>query len=358
MPNSNIEKLLIEKRQVIDKLIEKYLPRRISKSYLNFLVDKDSGYNTRLLQKTVSDPLWNFLDRGGKRWRPVLFLLILEAFSGDVRRAKDFLIIPELIHNGTLVVDDIEDTSILRRGQPCLHHLFGQDVALNAGNLIYFLPLKLFFKKQNEFPPAVFQRAYQTYIQEMINVSIGQAIDIGWHRDLALPRREKDYYEMCRQKTGAMARLSVKLAAIFAGVASRTINKLSEVAEKMGVAFQIQDDVLDIDLKGEKRSKFGKSFGNDIKEGKKTLMVIYTLKKANKRDKNKLLKILQKHTEDFNEAQEAIEILRKYGALDYARKKAQQLIGEAKKGIDGLLQGRKNRQKIQSLMEFLIKRSY
>ncbi len=360
MRPSDIEKLLVQKRKVIDQTIEKYLPRKITKKYLQFLVGERSSRscNPMLLQKTISDPLWNFLDRGGKRWRPVLFLLLLEAFEGDTRNAKDFLIIPELIHNGTLIVDDIEDSSELRRGERCLHHLFGRDIALNAGNLMYFLPLKVLFKKQDKFKPEIMRKAYQTYIQEMINVSIGQAIDIGWHKNLALPRSEQEYFEMCRQKSGSMIRLSMELAAIFAGLPNRTIKKLAQVSEKMAVGFQIQDDILDVKLTGRSRAKFGKSFGNDIKEGKKTLMVIYTLRKASQKDKKKLLRILAKHTNDFNEATVAIEILKKYKAIVYAQNKAQEFMEQAQKEIDLLLHGRKNRRTIQDLMQFLISRSY
>lgn len=363
MPKPNIEKLLITQRKVIDEVIKKYLPRRLTKEYLEFLINKTNSqgrasYNQKLLEKTMTTPLWNFLDRGGKRWRPILFLLILEALGGDMRKVKDFLIIPELIHSGTLIIDDIQDSSDMRRGQPCLHHIFGQDVALNAGNFLYFLPLKVFFKKKSQFPPAVFQKAYQTYIQEMVNVSLGQAVDIGWHRDLASKFNEQEYDEMCRQKTGAVARLSVKLAAIFAGASEKTISQLAEVAEKMAVAFQIQDDILDIELNSKDRIKFGKSFGNDIKEGKKSLMVIYTLNQAEKKDRETLLRILQKHTQDFYQVRKAISILDKYGAIDYARQKAQNLIREAKKEIKAILAGRKNCQKIEALMNFLIQRTY
>lgn len=369
MRPANIEKLLRDKRKIIDQTIEKYLPRRISKKYLDFLLSdkKDAftqsgkaafGYNPRLLQKTISDPLWNFLDRGGKRWRPVLFLLLLEAFGGNLRNGKDFLIIPELIHNGTLVTDDVEDSSELRRGERCLHHLFGQDVAINAGNLLYFLPLKVLCKKEHKFPAKTMQQAYQTYIQEMINVSVGQAIDIGWHRDLAQPRSEQEYYKMCAQKSGAMVRLSVKLAAIFAGLPAKTIKKLAQISEKMAIGFQIQDDILDIKLTGRKRQKFGKSFGNDIKEGKKTLMVIHVLNKASQKDKKQLLKILAKHSNNFSDAQRTINILKKYGAIDYAQNKAKEFMQQAQTEMDALLVGRKNRQTLRSLMAFLISRTY
>ena len=356
---SGLEKVLLKKRQIIDETIQKYLPRKITREYLqDFLVGKKDGYNYEVLNKTIAQPIWDFIDRGGKRWRPLLYLLVLDALGGNAKKAKDFLIIPELIHNGTLIVDDIEDESELRRGKKCLHHLFGLDVAINAGNLAYFLPLKLFFLKKQQFSAKIWQKAYEVYIQEMINVSVGQAIDIGWHRGLVLPRNAQEYYEMTRQKTGAMVRLSVKLAAIFAGAGEKTIQKLSEVSEKIGVAFQIQDDILDIELEGQDRAKFGKSFGNDIKEGKKTLMVIRALKKASPKDRVELARILNNHTHDFEEAKKAIDILRKYKTVEYAREKAKALMAQAQREIAPLLRNCKSQRAVQRLMEFLIERKH
>lgn len=356
---SGLEKVLQKKRQVIDEVIQKYLPRKITRGYLqDFLVGKKDGYNQEVLNKTIVQPLWDFLDRGGKRWRPLLYLLVLDALGGNAKKAKDFLIIPELIHNGTLIVDDIEDESELRRGKKCLHHLFGLDVAINAGNLAYFLPLKLFFLKKQQFPAKVWQKANEVYIQEMINVSVGQAIDIGWHRNLVHPKNEQEYYEMTRQKTGAMVRLSVKLAAIFAGAPEKIIQKLSEVSEKIGIAFQIQDDILDIELEGQNRAKFGKSFGNDIKEGKKTLMVIRAFQKASPKDRVELARILNNHTRDFDEAKKAIDILRKYKTVEYARGKAKALMSQAQQEIAPLLRSCKSQRAVQRLMEFLIERKH
>jgi len=355
---SEIEKTLSKKRKLVDGLIEKYLPRTITQKYIDFLVGKNYGYNQKVLQKTIAEPLWNFLDRGGKRWRPILFALLVEALGGNNKKVKDFLIIPELIHMGSLVIDDIEDSSELRRNQKCLHHLFGEDVAINAGNLVYFLPLITFIKNRDKFPSEIYQRAYEMYIQEMVNLHLGQAVDIGWHRDIALPKSEEEYYEMTRQKTGAMARLAVKLAAIFSGLAQNKVNQIAQIFEKMAVAFQIQDDILDIDLTGKSRIKFGKSFGNDIKEGKKTLMVIYVLKKAELRDKKILLRILRKHTNNFYDVSKVVEILKKYKAIDYARQKAAELINQAKKEISVFFGDNKKSQAIQSLMDFLISRTY
>jgi len=358
MPKYQIEKILSQKRILIDKTIEKYLPRVITNRYMDFLVGKNYGYNPKVLQKTISEPVWNFLDRGGKRWRPILFAFLLDALGTSNNKTKDFLIIPELIHTGSLIIDDIEDNSELRRNQKCLHHLFGEDVAINAGNFLYFLPLLIFLKHKKSFSAAVYQMAYQAYVQEMINISLGQAVDIAWHRDLALPRNENEYYEMTRQKTGAMVRLPVKWAAIFSGLSEQKANQLAEIFEKIAVAFQIQDDILDIDLSGKKRIKFGKSFGNDIKEGKKTLMVIYVLKKAKERDKRTLLAILRKHTNNFYDVSKVIEIFQKYKAVEYARQRAIALTEKAKKELEDFLGVGKKTKNLCLLIDFLINRTY
>ena len=138
----NIEKFLEEKAPLIDKAIEKYIPRKFTKDAVLFKVDPPMySYNLEPLNKAVADPIWDMLDRGGKRWRPALFLLICEALGNKADYCLDFSIIPEVIHNGTLVIDDIEDSSELRRGKPCTYKIFQMDIAVNAGNAMYYLPL-------------------------------------------------------------------------------------------------------------------------------------------------------------------------------------------------------------------------
>ncbi|MEM2394247.1 MAG: polyprenyl synthetase family protein, partial [Candidatus Bathyarchaeia archaeon] len=113
----DIEKFLEEKAPIINQAIEKYVPRVFSKNTLIFKINPPRySYNTEAINKAIAEPLWEFLDRGGKRWRPALFLLICEALGKKPEDYIEYAIIPEVIHNGTLMIDDVEDASEFRRG--------------------------------------------------------------------------------------------------------------------------------------------------------------------------------------------------------------------------------------------------
>jgi len=350
---TEMEKLKLE----VNKIIEKYLPRKINKKWLEEIFGKPRyRYNLDSAQKSLIDPIWDFLDRGGKRWRPILFLLIYEALRGKNKELiKDLVIIPELIHEGTIIIDDIEDNGELRRGKPCLHHIFGEDIAVNVGNFLYFFPLIAVIKNKN-LETKIKEKVYEIFTQEMINVSLGQGTDIYWHKGKAREISEEEYLQMCAYKTGCLARMSAKIAAILANADNETIEKVGKIAESIGVAFQIQDDILDIALRGKEREKFGKSFGNDIKEGKRTLMVIYTLQKATEEEKKRLLEILDKEENTEKEIREAIKILEKYNSLDYARKKARKIVEESWKEAEPLLKEGKAKELLKEFVHYLIER--
>lgn len=354
---TKIEKYLENLKPEIDQIIEKYLPKKATKKWVNFTFGKPHyAYNLEAAEKSLLEPSWEFLSRGGKRWRPVLFLLLLEALGGKVKKFRELSIIPELIHQGTLIIDDIEDQGELRRGKPCLHKIFGQDIALNVGNFLYYFPLSLLKNYQNKIKTEVLLRLYQTYIQEMTNISFGQGTDIFWHKGEKEKISEKEYLQMCAFKTGCLARMAAKMAAILAEKDEKTVEEIGKIAEAIGVAFQIQDDILDLTLKGKEREKFGKPFGNDIKEGKRTLMVIYVLKKAKKKDRERLLEILNKHTDDLKERAEAIAIIKKYKGIEYAKKVAQKIIKESWKKVKKILPETKAKERLREFIYFLIKR--
>jgi len=341
----------------IDGMIEKYLPKRVTKKWLNFTFGKPRYiFNKKATEESLIKPIWNFLSRGGKRWRPVLFLLITEAIGGDIKKVKDFVVIPELAHEGSIIEDDIEDQSELRRGKPCLHRIFGEDIALNAGNFLYFLPLLALIKNRKKFKPEILVKAYETYIQEMINIHLGQGTDIFWHKGKVKKINEKEYLQMCAFKTGCLSRMAAKLAVVLLKGDEKLAKVVGRVAETVGVAFQIQDDILDISLAGKEREKFGKSFGNDIKEGKRTLMVINTLKKATKKDKKRLIEILNKHTDDLEERKEAIEIIKKYDSIEYAKKVAKKIMREAWEEADRVLNLSPAKKRLKEFVNYLIER--
>jgi len=354
----DIEKFLEEKAPLIDKAIEKYIPRKFSRKSILFKVNPPKySYNVETLNKTLAGPIWDILDRGGKRWRPTLFLLICEALGKNSDAYLDFAIIPEVIHNGTLIIDDIEDASDLRRGKPCTYKIYGEDIAVNAGNTMYYLPLLPLLKKRAQIQPEKLRDIYEVYVQEMINLSMGQAMDIAWHRGIANADEvgEEDYLQMCAYKTGTLARMSAKLAAVLAGASKELVEKLGRFAESIGVAFQMQDDVLDLIGKEFAEKKGGR--GQDITEGKRTLMVIHTLKVANDADKGRLIQILNMHTSDQALRNEAVSIMQKYNAIEYVRQMSAQIVEESWKEAEQLLQASEAKEKLKAFAEFLIKRS-
>ena len=354
----NIENFLEEKAPLIDKAIEKYIPRSFTKDALLFKVNPPMySYNLEPLNKTVAEPIWDMLDRGGKRWRPALFLLICEALGKDSDYCLDFSIIPEVIHNGTLVIDDIEDSSKLRRGKPCTYKIFQMDIAVNAGNAMYYLPLLPLMAQKAKLTPEIERDIYEVYVQEMINLSMGQAMDIAWHRGIANADKldEEDYLQMCAYKTGTLARMSAKIAAVMAGANKPLVEKLGRFAESIGVAFQMQDDILDVT--GVEFAKKKGGFGQDITEGKRSLMVIYTLKKANSNDKKRLLEILNMHTSDQALRDEAIALMQKYDAVEHVKRTAERIVEESWGEAEKLLPTPEAKEKLKQFAEFLIKRN-
>ncbi len=354
----NIEKFLEEKAPLIDKAIEKYIPRKFTKDSILFKVDPPLySYNLESLNKAIADPIWDMLDRGGKRWRPALFLLICEALGNNSDSCLDFSIIPEVIHNGTLVIDDIEDASELRRGKPCTYKIFEMDIAINAGNAMYYLPLLPLMMKDSKIAAKTQRDVYEVYVQEMINLSLGQAMDISWHRGIASADelREEDYLQMCAYKTGTLARMAAKMAAVLSDADKPLVEKLGRLAESIGVAFQMQDDILD--LTGVDFAKKKGGVGQDITEGKRSLMVIYTLGKAKSADRKRLIEILNMHTSEQALRDEAIALMQKYGAIEHVKSTAERMVEESWMEAEKLLPTPQAKEKLKAFAEFLIKRN-
>ncbi|MDR2204071.1 MAG: polyprenyl synthetase family protein [Nitrososphaerota archaeon] len=354
----NVAKFIEEKALLFDKTIEKYLPRNFSKDSVLFQVTPPAySYNLETIDKAIADPTWDILDRGGKRWRPALFLLICETLGKNEGHCIDFAIIPEVIHNGTLVIDDIEDSSELRRGKPCTYKLYGLDISVNVGNAMYYMPLLALMTKEIKLPAKALCGIYEVYVQEMINLSMGQAMDIAWHRGLANADNitEEDYLQMCAYKTGTLARMAAKMAAVYSGAEKTLVNKLGRFAESIGVAFQMQDDILD--LTGQEFAKKKGGVGQDITEGKRTLMVIYTLKNASETDRKRLIEILNMHTSDQKLRDEAIALMQKYHAIEHTAQTAEKIVADSWNEVEQLLPTPESKEKLRAFAEFLIKRN-
>jgi geranylgeranyl diphosphate synthase, type I len=160
---------------------------------------------------------------------------------------------------------------------------------------------------------------------------------------------------MCAYKTGTLARMSAKMAAVLAGAEGELVEKLGRLAESIGVAFQMQDDILD--LTGAEFAKSKGCIGGDISEGKRSLLAIYTLQNATAADKKRLIEILNMHTSDQNLRNEAIAIIKKYGAFEHVRATAERMVMDSWDRVDKLLPTPQAKEKLKAFAEFLITRS-
>lgn len=351
----SVEEYLLANTEKINKEMEKFFPRKITGEWIKAAAGKPSfSYDPETLTKALSEPIYNLLERGGKRWRPSLMLMVYEAVGGkNTKKIMPFVVMPEFAHNGSIMVDDIEDDSELRRGKPCTHKIFGVDIAINAGNTLYFLPLILLYKNLMKLNYEKRTKIYDLFAGELLKLSFGQGTDIYWHQGKKKDISEGQYLQMCAFKTGTLARLSAKLGAILADAKQEQVEKIGRFGESIGVAFQIQDDILN--LTGEEFQK-GKGIGEDIHEGKRTLMVLYTLSKANEKEKKRLVEILNSHPSDEKTIREAIELMEKYKAIDYAREKAEELVQKSWSEIEKILPEGKAKERLKEFAEFAIKR--
>lgn len=353
----SFEEFLEENAAMVNRAIEKYIPRTLSKNAILFRVSQPRyAYNLRALNKAIVDPIWEFLDRGGKRWRPALFLLICETLGKKLPDFVDFAIIPEVVHNGTLMVDDIEDASEYRRGKPCTYKIYGLDIAINAGNAMYYLPLLPLVENKGKVSQRKIARVYGVYAQEMINLSLGQAMDIAWHRGLANADEisEEEYLQMCAYKTGTLARMAAKIAAVLCDANEPLVEKLGHFAESLGIAFQMKDDVLDLTSAQFTKKKGGR--GQDITEGKRSLPVIHTLRVSNTRDRKRLIQILNMHTSDQKLKDEAIATMQKYDSIEYVKRFAKRILKRSWNEVEQLLPASEASEKLKTFAEFLIER--
>jgi len=347
-------RVLAEYARLVNEALEKYIPRRIDEAWLNRVLGApEYAYEVESLNKGVFEPFWDLADRGGKRWRPALMLMIYEALGGDPREIAPLAVIPEVIHNGTLAVDDVEDGSEFRRGKPCIHRIYGEDIAINMGNTMYYLPLLVL--SEVAIPDEKKLKILEEYVRMMIRLSLGQAMDIAWHRGIVKEVNESQYLQMTLFKTGALAGFAAKMAAIIADAPEERARMIQRFAELIAVAFQIQDDILN--LVGDE-AKYGKEIGGDITEGKRTLMVIHALRNLPADEAERLRRILDMRTGDKRLIMEAIDLMKKAGSIDYARKVSEELAMEALEALRRGLPKSESRRKLEVLAEFLIRREF
>lgn len=287
---------------------------------------------------------------GGKMLRPSLSLITAEAVGGQKESALKAGSAIELIHTFSLIHDDIMDQDDMRRGMPSVHKVWGDDVAILAGDTLFSKAFEIIINSNQELTsPAQINHALSTVADACVKICEGQALDMGFEDRFDVT--EDEYMEMIFKKTGALIAAATKVGAIMGGASDEVIDAMYEYGRLIGLAFQIQDDYLDI---ASDEETLGKPIGSDIGKGKMTIIAINGLASAGE-DSEKLLEILKDTNNSQDDIDLAIEILTKCGAIDYARNLALDSVSQAKEILE-ILPDSSSKQVLADIADFVLER--
>jgi octaprenyl-diphosphate synthase len=311
----------------VEEALARVFPSRTDLAWAREVAgQQDLALRTQNLDR-INEPGWELLRRGGKRWRPLVMILSHEMFGGSLPALSDLTALVELPHNGSLIVDDIEDKADQRRGGPAIHLVHGIDLAINTGNFLYFEPTYLI--ERSGLDETLQFRMMKSYLRAMRRLHFGQGLDIVWHNDHEDLPAEEEYLQMCRFKTGALSRLAAELGAVSAGAEEAEGERLGGVWEDIGVGFQILDDVKNLSS-----GNPGKRRGDDLVEGKKSLPLLLHAARGGQRDLVALLKQISSAADSSVPVEalidQTIASMEASGALDAAYQKGQALLEGAR----------------------------
>ncbi|MCS7053078.1 MAG: polyprenyl synthetase family protein [Ignavibacterium sp.] len=267
------------------------------------------------------------LSNSGKRLRPILVLFSAKATGGNFKSVYNAALSVEMLHNFTLIHDDIMDNADLRRGKKTLHKLYDLNTAILAGDSLLSIAYEYLLKdcKINA------REAVSAFTQGLIEVCEGQSLDTEFEKRFEVSLDE--YLVMIRKKTAALAMMCCKLGAILSNAKKSDVEALANYGLNLGIAFQIQDDLLDI--MGDEK-EIGKTVGGDLIVGKKTFLFIKAFEKAKGTYKKDLLKMIKNKGISPDKVEYFKEMFIKLGVIDDAKYEIKNYTDKALKSISSL----------------------
>lgn len=318
------------------------------------------GVDIEQLVRTLAKPVREITDRGGKSWRSYAALACCDIVGGDSRKYVHWLAMPELMHVGSLIVDDVQDKSTIRRGGPTTHLLYGEPLAINAGTACYFMGQNLL--RSSDVSDADKLRLYHIYFEALRAGHAGQALDIDGVAD-AVPHAiesgdsielEKRIIAIHRLKTAAPAGALSRMGAVAGHGTELQIEGVGRFFEALGLAFQIVDDVLN--LRGFKKNL--KDRGEDLRHGKVTLPVAKAFSRLNKADRTWLWSIVQEKSQDQDLIEVAIEKIEACGALEQCMVEAGDYVEKAWQQLDPLVEDSLPKLMLRAFGWYVLERHY
>ncbi len=328
----------------VDETIESFFPKKLDKQKTTRFTGKAKwSSDPEALTSVLSKPVWDLISRKGRRWRPLFGLLALESLGVNPEPYKELICSTmELNHTGALIIDDIEDQSLIRRGDECIHLKYGEDIAINAGCTLYFLPYLLV--KENPFLNESQKRQlYEIMNQIMIKAHFGQAMDIYWSHNLTAENYrlwtqdslESKILQMYAHKTGAAVEGGSEAACVISEASEEVLRTYRAMAIAFGTAFQIIDDVHNFSSS----SDWTKQTAEDISSGKLTYVIHKAIQNSDKKDGDALLSILcsKEMRHDPGKLETAVHIIKESGVLASCKKQASDMIEKEWKNFSKII---------------------
>lgn len=308
---------------------------------------------------SLYEPAAYILEGGGKRLRPLLVLLSAKAVGGKFSKVYNASVAVELLHNFTLVHDDIMDNADKRRGKPTLHKKYDLSTAILVGDILLAIAYEFLLKdcsnpalrdKNSKLTLPAGRQVLSAFTKGLVEVCAGQIMDKDFETMKEVPIQE--YMLMIKKKTAALAEMCCTIGALLANGSEKEIKALAGFGRNIGIAFQIQDDLLDIDAD---ENEFGKFVGGDLVEGKKTYLFLKALEKAEGNEKNDLIKLIEDKGTTKDQIPRYKELYIKLGVLDDAKKEIQNFTNRALRSIN-ILKKEEDRMIFCWLADSLLKR--
>jgi geranylgeranyl diphosphate synthase type II len=296
---------------------------------------------------TLYDPGEYFLALGGKRVRPIMCLMGNELFDEIHPDAYHVANANELFHNFTLIHDDIMDAAPLRRGMETVHKKYGESTALLTGDVMMIQSYEYLNKIQDNNIHNILQLFNRTAKE----VCEGQQLDMDFEKQDHVSLN--DYINMISLKTSVLLAASLEMGAILGGASAGNRKHLYDFGKNLGIAFQIQDDYLDAFGDPE---KFGKDVGGDIRQNKKTFLLLYALEVANTDQKNKLLQLMKDNPS--NKVAEVLAIFKACNVDAWANSLKEKYLQTALQHLEDIAVVSVRKKPLMELSDFLIQRDY
>jgi len=291
--------------------------------------------------------------RGGKMLRPALCLLCCEAVGGDYRKAAPAAAAVELLHNFTLIHDDIEDASSSRHGRDTVWRVWGQPQAINAGDGMYALAhLALGGLSEVRVPPDAALQATRLLDGACLSLCEGQYLDLAFEERAEVSCDE--YLQMVSGKTGALLGAAAALGALLGGASEEAVHAFDRFGQRLGLAFQVYDDLLGVWGNAEKMGKPAA----DILARKKSFPVVFALEQASESDRHALRRAYARLSPSPADTERVVAVLERAGARQAGQRAAVQFRDEALAALAGLTLVPARRRNLEALASYMVQRGY